>query len=928
MKAFFWKHLRSLLGAVVLLIGVHGTSQAGDEICSQNGGSSVCVKSTLWFTVHNKPDTFSTGKAACASHNYTGYNYKLINGTWRTKGHEHAPACFYDSCEFASAAGETEPRWHCQNGARQGWATPNQQCPQLNGQHATGGWYDSADDSEVPGGRLWCGYTLPVEEECCPVGNPVLPGTGTRINRETDYQGSGAEPLLIQRYYRSQWADGLNGGMNPSPDLGPGWKLSVHAQISKIRPGERRTSTLHVLRPDGRIQVFYGSGNPRIWKSNSNRDSLTELSTGWRIKNFADDSVENYNTAGKLISTVARNGATTKLAYDAAGRISTVTNSFGRKLTFTYDSNGRPLTLVAPGGETTTYGYDASGNLATVAWPGGAQRRYHYEDARYPGALTGVTDEMGVRIGTYEYDNNGRIAATQRANGTERITFTYAADGQGRPSSQVTTPNSYLNYTFQDSGGVRRPIAVSTTANGDPNVGNISAATVYAGSQNEPTKQVALDGTTTFTAYDSKGRPTERATFPASFQTATTRPALANATRVVSTQWHATWNLPLQQAEPNRITAYTYDSKGNLTGLSTSATTDNTGAAKFTAVKTGPTTATGWGYDAKSLNTSVVETVGGVETGRWLLTYNTLGDVTSIKDVPRNRTATMTQYDAHGRMLTGTTDLGTSLALTYSPRGDITREARNGQSVDFTYNPVGNLLKVRTPNGQTIDYVLDANQKLIDVKLNGVSITPQMLAQAEYPDTPLKAQITTAKKWLALGLSALIRDAHAQVVVIDLGGSKRPQFDPRNDMLMVPMSDADKALRALQEAITRACTCDPSNGYSKPTFTAKSFAHAFWGGHTMPMFSDQSYFVEKVGQALVDEVIARASIPPGRIEQQGSREVYHAPMSRDIGMAPQSQLPGSPLGTTRWVRLVVEKNNCAGRWRFNEVVTIFPEERP
>ena len=44
-----------------------------------------------------------------------------------------------------------------------------------------------------------------------------------------------------------------------------------------------------------------------------------------------------------------------------------------------------------------------------------------------------------------------------------------------------------------------------------------------------PVKTIAHDGTVTFYAYDAKGRQTERATFPSSYATATTRPALADA---------------------------------------------------------------------------------------------------------------------------------------------------------------------------------------------------------------------------------------------------------------------------------------------------------------------------------------------------------------------------------------------------------------
>jgi hypothetical protein len=54
---------------------------------------------------------------------------------------------------------------------------------------------------------------------------------------------------------------------------------------------------------------------------------------------------------------------------------------------------------------------------------------------------------------------------------------------------------------------------------------------------------------------------------------------------------------------------------------------------------------------------------------------------------------------------------------------------------------------------------------------------------------------------------------------------------------------------------------------------------------------------------------------------------YHVYMQRDVGKFPTGD-PIVPFQATQWVRLVVERNNCSSRWRFNEVVTIFPEAKP
>jgi YD repeat-containing protein len=244
--------------------------------------------------------------------------------------------------------------------------------------------------------------------------------------------------------------------------------------------------------------------------------------------------------------------------------------------------------------------------------------------------------------------------------------------------------------------------------------GSTQQASSYDTSGN-PTKQIAHDGSVTFFTYDARGRETERASFPSSFNTATTRPALASATKVISTKWHATFNLPTQVAEPNKTTANNYNSKGMLTGTSWTATTDATGAAKFSAVKTGETFANGWAFNANNLITSIVtkETAAGAtvatETSRWTLAYSALGDLTKITNaaVTPNAVATVTSYSPTGQPLTGKTSDGTTFTYTYrADRKVATLSLSYGYQTTYSYNIKGQLTEARANDGGlvTIDY--------------------------------------------------------------------------------------------------------------------------------------------------------------------------------------------------------------------------------
>jgi YD repeat-containing protein len=813
-----------------------------------------------------------------------------------------------------------------------------------------------------------CGYR-PVEDQTCASTNPVQPGIGSKRFAETDYIGAGAHAFNLVRHYSSRWTDAaaVSGLTSMSPWQG-GWRHGYQASLTRLSDG-----TLRAFRPDGAVVAFTPAAAANTWTAAGRRDtvvaavSATGQTTSYAYAAAADDSVETYDLAGKLLAIKARNGWITSFAYSdgatpsviapRAGLLINVKNQFGRELKFTYDTQGRTTELLPPGAisgqpaggasSPIRYVYNeqmslgagvpAQSQLTSVVWQDGSIKRYHYEDALWPQAVTGITDEAGMRYGTYAYDAQGRVTRSELAGGAERLDFSYASDANGQPTTTVTDYTgaggapSTRTYTFNDIRNVRYPVNLTAPC---PLCGSTQQANTYD-ADGQPTKLIAHDGSVTFIAYDANGRETERATFPSNYQTVTTRPALAAASKVVSTQWHATFKLPTQIAEPDKTTANTYDSKGNLGSQSWTATTDGTGAAGFAAVKMGSTYKTEWSYNANSLATTTVtkETAAGattaVETGRWTAAYSAVGDLTQIVDVKGgNRKATMTKYDVHGRMLNGTTDLGTAIALKYTLRGAIASMDRGGKSLAFTYNAVGNVVKVRTPDGQTIDYIYDATQVLVDVKLNGVSITPQMLADASYPDSPLKTHIALAKQWLALGIESLMSQAYAQAVIIPgPRGVPPPLFDPRTDMLMSPMSDSEKQVRALQEAFARLCECDPKYGYSKPTFSAKSFAHTFWGGHNSPMFGDQSYFAfgTKVGQALADQVVTLAATQPGGVRSVGTRDVYIVNFGADVGMVRDPANLSGPLVPGKYIRMVVERNNCASRWKHNEVVTMYPQ---
>ncbi len=762
--------------------------------------------------------------------------------------------------------------------------------------------------------------TAALEESSCPVGNPTLPGSGTKVHHERDYAPAFAHPIHFERHYRSRFSYAPL-----APDNG--WLHTYSARLAWPGSGNE----VFALRPDGQVRRFV-RGASGAWAAEqpgleltAELDATNRLS-GWRLTQRPEGRSERYDPSGLLQSIDERNGWRLRLLRDAQGI--TVVNHFGRSLRLQHDPQGHVSALTTPAGELIRYEHDAQGRHVGVVWPDGHSRRYHYEDPALPNALSGLTDETGQRIGTYRYDAQGRVIETQRANGAERLQFAYGQDSSGAPQTTVTDFSSGApigrTWRFVRQGRLLQPAGVSAPCT----VCGATAQAIQYDGAGLKRRELQHDGSVVFYRHDARGLEIERAAFPAALASASTRPELALATSVTTTERDPDSGLPTRIAEPARLTTLEHSGAG-ITAVSTQATSDPSGAAGFNATPSGPLRRTESLYDSQALLTRISKHEDGALTQRWDLAYNDLGDLTGVVDAARGQRATVTQHTADGRALQGTTDQGVPIAVAYGPRGAITQITRGSQTVRFTYNPVGTLVQVRMPDGQVIDHVVDAMQALVDVRLNGASVTAQMLALGDYPDSSTQGRIEAVRQALIRSVQGLLPTAHAQVVV--LGGGRVPPppvLDPRTDMLMSPISAADQAIRALNEAIARACRCDPYQGFGAPKFTAVTFAHVFYGGHMLPMFSDKSYFAPtaKVGQALVDEVIQRAT----KKSNDRNRDIYNVNMGRVVGMRYDKESTSSDKHTpTQWLTMIVERDNCSSAWRANEVVTLYPDlERP
>ncbi len=580
-----------------------------------------------------------------------------------------------------------------------------------------------------------------VPKTCQPtVANPCEVGTGNKVEHQPVYRGlNGFELSLTFNNADARY---------PSR-FGQRWRDSFDRLIAVSG------SNVSALRQDGNAFRFVPAGGGWAPDADTN-DRLTELKdsqgtrTGWQLTVAAGDETETYDASGNLLSIRSRSGLTQTLTYsdgtgganggfllDAsgqptvallpAGQLIRAADNFGRTLAFSYDAGVHVAKVVDPAGATYRFSYlAASYTLASIAFPDASVRSFVYNEpantggANLPNVLTGIVDENGARFATFKYDAQQRAVSTEHAGGAQRYTLSYGAG-----STTVTDPlGAARTYGFQlvldvlKNTGISGPVCPScgpASQTVDAN-GNVASRTDW-------------NGTVTIFGYD-----------PArNLETSRTEAAGTPQARTLSTQWHPALRLPVRVAEPLRITSYVYNGDGVNCGVSADGASLVPGVLCSKTIQ--PTSdATGSaGFGAAS--------AGGLRT--WSYTYNANGSVLTM-DGPRTDVADVTSYayyadndadpgrrgnlaafanalgyttqilayNAHGQPLLIVDPNGLSTTLSYDSRQRLTSRNVGGEVTSYSYDGVGQLIRVTLPDGSFVAYGYDAAHRLTAIADN------------------------------------------------------------------------------------------------------------------------------------------------------------------------------------------------------------------
>jgi RHS repeat-associated protein len=611
--------------------------------------------------------------------------------------------------------------------------------------------------------------------DCCE-GNPVNPGTGNKLQAESDYAGGPNTHLEFRRYYNSQ--DTAESGA-----LGYNWHSTYHRGLT---PPSASGNSVQITRADGRADTFTRNA-AGLWQADPDVASrLSEVKntsgqqTGWKLV-LEDDAVELYALDGRLVSISTRAGLKQTLTYNTDKQLTQVTGPFGHALTFTYDYYGTLYRMTAPGNKIYEYGYDANNNLASVTYPDTTVRQYLYENATFPYALTGIIDENNARFATYAYDAYGRAVSTEHAGGVEKVTLTY-----GDGTTKVTDARNYVHsYNFSTQFDVVKPAAVTGPC-------LTCAAKAYGYDANGFTSsRTDRNGKLTTYVHNARGLETSRTEASGTLQA-----------RTITTQWHYTFHLPTKITEPNRVTTLTYDAKGNLLTRTVAADTQ-TRTWTYTYNSRGQVLSVdGPRTDVADLTTFTYDVQGNLAT-----ITNALGHVTRIAS-----------YDANGQPLTLQDPNGLTTTLAYDARGRLVSSTAGTETTLYQYDAAGNLIKIADPAGATLAYTYDAAHRLTGVRDalgNRIAWTldkqGNRIGEKAYDPANLLRRTHT---WAYDGLSRLVKSigANSQITAF--------AYDPNSNLtkLTDPLNQA--TTQAYDALNRRVQSTDPNGGVTRQAYDA------------------------------------------------------------------------------------------------------------
>jgi RHS repeat-associated protein len=443
-------------------------------------------------------------------------------------------------------------------------------------------------------------------------------------------------------------------------------------------------------------------------------------------------SVIRQDDHGRLVYVHPMDKAPTAYTYDVRGRLSTATTGVGpeaRIVTLGYDLHdrtnqwtgqisaagpishddaGRMSSVVLGDGSTLGFGYDLNGKLTSLTPPGRLPQTFTYTPANLLESYRPPVVDATTVPTTYEWDRDENLTLVRQPGGR---TISMVYDSAGRLETQTYSAGTMTRHYSRSTGLVE-----SATAPGG--------------------------GTVEF-GYDAGMLSSETWSGPITGQ--------------VSRHWNQSLLTNDESVNGANTLNYTYDADRLVIGVNDLVLTRDPATSLVTGGGVGAVTDTksynqfGEVQDSEVHSTTAQllrehyerDKLGRIETkvetiGAQVRTFNYSYDVNGrLWQVMIDGTVVATyEYDSNGNRSSKTTPSGTEIGaydaqdrlqsygawtFHYTPNGELdSKTDGNGATTTYQYDELRNLRHVGLPDGRSIDYVIDAENRRIGKKVNGV----------------------------------------------------------------------------------------------------------------------------------------------------------------------------------------------------------------